>query len=604
MATKFTSAQVVAGADILAAQENAMRLDMLKNAGDYATSTGSANAYLLALDAQISAYVAGDVFKFKANFENTGAATLNVNSIGALTIKKNTSVDLLAGDIKSGQIVYVVYDGTNLQMVNTLIPNHNEELVAAGFDLISGKAVSVESDGQVYPSRITATTLDTAFTADNEELLASAGWSLVNKIAALPPYLDATTGAQKVNIVATSYRGPNNFDYCEATYNITTRAFETPTASDFQGGTPTSSGMSNPVPLTYERCVLVSQENVAAASRVYARVLSGLDGTPSLGTSLQVLTAAVGNYKGAIGVGYSSTKILLLYVDGDALKVLVLTESGGSLSAGSPTTLVASGVTTVEDAQRFGTTAFYLVAYNDGSGEAVICFEFDGTSTFNAGSADSIPAGSSNTQFSVACLSSTKAIAAFMDGTAVTACVIDRSARELTVQTESSTLITNSASNKPLKVIAWDENTAEIQTQYDTNFAGRTLVVRIDESTISAVGTLLEVIGATNTDGTLSLVKATPTIGVRFSIDNGGDYHFLSYRFINTTEAAVGMVNAAYTDADTATVVVAGVVDGLSGLTPGERYYTGMGGTLYTKTEGGESEIGRAISATKLKLII
>lgn len=118
MATKFTSSQVSAGADILAAQENAMRLDMLKNAGDYATSTGSADAYLLALDAQISAYVAGDVFKFNANFANTGSATLNVNSIGAKTIKKNHDVNLEAGDIESGQLVVVMYDGTNLQLLS------------------------------------------------------------------------------------------------------------------------------------------------------------------------------------------------------------------------------------------------------------------------------------------------------------------------------------------------------------------------------------------------------------------------------------------------------------------------------------------------------
>jgi hypothetical protein len=118
MATKFTSAQVTSGADILAAQENAMRLDMLKNAGDYATSTGSANAYVLALDAQITTYVAGDVFKFNANFANTGMATLNVNTIGAKTIKKNHDVALEAGDIESGQLVVVMYDGTDLQLLS------------------------------------------------------------------------------------------------------------------------------------------------------------------------------------------------------------------------------------------------------------------------------------------------------------------------------------------------------------------------------------------------------------------------------------------------------------------------------------------------------
>ncbi len=134
MATKFTSVQVASGADILAANENAARLDMLKNAGDYATSTGSADAYLLAVDAQISAYVAGDVFKFSANFANTGAATLNVNSIGAKSIVKNHDVALEANDIESGQVVMVTYDGTSMQMLS----QKGVDLTASNILLVGG----------------------------------------------------------------------------------------------------------------------------------------------------------------------------------------------------------------------------------------------------------------------------------------------------------------------------------------------------------------------------------------------------------------------------------------------------------------------------------
>ena len=54
--------------------------------------------------------------RFKANTANTGAATLNVNSLGAKTIKKNVSQDLETGDISANQIITVVYDGTNFQL--------------------------------------------------------------------------------------------------------------------------------------------------------------------------------------------------------------------------------------------------------------------------------------------------------------------------------------------------------------------------------------------------------------------------------------------------------------------------------------------------------
>ena len=43
---------------------------------------------------------------FKANFTNTGAVTLNLNSLGAKAIKKNDGATaLVANDIVSGQIV-------------------------------------------------------------------------------------------------------------------------------------------------------------------------------------------------------------------------------------------------------------------------------------------------------------------------------------------------------------------------------------------------------------------------------------------------------------------------------------------------------------------
>jgi hypothetical protein len=56
-------------------------------------------------------------FWFKAASDNTGAATINVNSLGAKTMKKNGGADDLdAGDLVSGGIYKGVYDGTNVQI--------------------------------------------------------------------------------------------------------------------------------------------------------------------------------------------------------------------------------------------------------------------------------------------------------------------------------------------------------------------------------------------------------------------------------------------------------------------------------------------------------
>lgn len=82
------------------------------------STTGSANAYLFAAAQTLSAYYDGLLIGFDANFENTGAATLNIDSLGAKTIKKNHDTDLASGDIEIGQKVLVAYDGTNFQMIS------------------------------------------------------------------------------------------------------------------------------------------------------------------------------------------------------------------------------------------------------------------------------------------------------------------------------------------------------------------------------------------------------------------------------------------------------------------------------------------------------
>jgi hypothetical protein len=101
----------------VAAGSDALAQDIIKSTAISATSTGSANAYVITLATAPDAYATGMLIVFKANFSVTGAATVNVNSLGAKTIKKDLSTDLEADDIKSGETVAIVYDGTNFQLV-------------------------------------------------------------------------------------------------------------------------------------------------------------------------------------------------------------------------------------------------------------------------------------------------------------------------------------------------------------------------------------------------------------------------------------------------------------------------------------------------------
>lgn len=86
---------------------------------DYVVDTGAADAYAITPVPAIAAYTTGQIFSFKSTHTNTTTSTLNVNALGVKTIKKlNGATNLAAGDIVSGQIITVEYDGTNFQMLN------------------------------------------------------------------------------------------------------------------------------------------------------------------------------------------------------------------------------------------------------------------------------------------------------------------------------------------------------------------------------------------------------------------------------------------------------------------------------------------------------
>lgn len=92
-------------------------------ASRFAADAGSTDTYVATLDPAPAAYVTGLNYRFKANTANTGAATINFNSLGAKTIKKaigGITSDLSDNDIRAGQWVDLVYDGTNMQMQSTL----------------------------------------------------------------------------------------------------------------------------------------------------------------------------------------------------------------------------------------------------------------------------------------------------------------------------------------------------------------------------------------------------------------------------------------------------------------------------------------------------
>lgn len=83
---------------------------------NYGAATGASNAYTVTIQG-VTAYVAGMMITFQANAPNTAACTVNVNSLGAKSLKMKHDLDPVANFIETGSMVVAVYDGTNFQMI-------------------------------------------------------------------------------------------------------------------------------------------------------------------------------------------------------------------------------------------------------------------------------------------------------------------------------------------------------------------------------------------------------------------------------------------------------------------------------------------------------
>ena len=127
-------------AEFIAVQQG---FNLLSNSG---TESGSGNAFTVTTINPLTSYADGYPVYFKATHSNSGAATINVNSIGSVALLRNNGTASQSGDIVSGTWYYAVYNSTysaftilaplNIVAYTGLVsgaaPTHKVGLTAAG----------------------------------------------------------------------------------------------------------------------------------------------------------------------------------------------------------------------------------------------------------------------------------------------------------------------------------------------------------------------------------------------------------------------------------------------------------------------------------------
>lgn len=169
----------------------------------YAADAGANDTYAITLTDAPSAYVTGQEFSFKANTANTGAATLNVNALGAKTIVKGVNTTLSDNDILAGQHVKVRYDGTNMVMMSPVSTNPSPIIYKSGnttYDTSTASGTQTIAHGLgTTPKLVRLTAMCAAHSGANPAMSFGVYNATNNSVVAYTPDVTAAAPAYTIN---------------------------------------------------------------------------------------------------------------------------------------------------------------------------------------------------------------------------------------------------------------------------------------------------------------------------------------------------------------------------------------------------------------------
>ena len=113
-----------------------------------ATVGGTADVITLTASPAITAYAAGQTFRFIASGANTTNVTVNVSGLGAKAVTKNGTTALAAGDIPSGMMVEITYDGTRFILESAATSTINSPAIIGG--TMTQVPITVNSQSAAY----------------------------------------------------------------------------------------------------------------------------------------------------------------------------------------------------------------------------------------------------------------------------------------------------------------------------------------------------------------------------------------------------------------------------------------------------------------------
>jgi hypothetical protein len=139
----------------------------------YGTDSGASNAYVVTMPHTPDSYTDGMVVTFKASNSNSGASTVNVDSLGAKTITRQSGAALQSGDIVADKFTTIVYNSTsgNFEILSNTADAALQTVVAAIAAIAAGSGVVISANDTtpgVHEDKVVSTDGSVAFSTNNE----------------------------------------------------------------------------------------------------------------------------------------------------------------------------------------------------------------------------------------------------------------------------------------------------------------------------------------------------------------------------------------------------------------------------------------------------
>lgn len=147
--------------------------ELLSDLGGIVGAGGSANVLTVTSESAVSSYIDGIRVAFRGTIDNTGAATLNVNAVGAKPVIKFTwegEKTLVGGEIQAGCIYEVIYSSalngaSGAWLLLNPTPFQETQQIAAGLMLPSASSTVPSGWLECNGSAISRTTYAALFAA-------------------------------------------------------------------------------------------------------------------------------------------------------------------------------------------------------------------------------------------------------------------------------------------------------------------------------------------------------------------------------------------------------------------------------------------------------